>query len=142
LESTVVDCTSDAPVILRSGAVTAEALRAVVPGVSEAEEGSLLSGGSPGTRYRHYAPKARVEVVWHPADAVAGPDTSFIGISPPAGRHRVQRICGSVERYAFELFDFFRESDAAGCRTIFCQAVPAVGLGRALMDRIGRAARA
>jgi hypothetical protein len=44
--------------------------------------------------------------------------------------------------YARALFAFFRQADAAGCDVICAQAVAETGLGRALMDRLRRAADA
>src|SRR5690606_39229132 len=58
LESTVVDCTGAAPVVLRSGGVTLEALRGVVPETVLSGRHAPELARSPGTRYRHYAPVA------------------------------------------------------------------------------------
>ena len=71
LESTVVDATGDVPVILRPGAVTPNAVRDVCGDVKLA--GSLKDGEipkAPGMKYRHYAPKAAVEIMQLPAKAV------------------------------------------------------------------------
>ncbi len=68
LESTVVDCTGDVPVILRPGAVTEEAIR-TVSSESPEEAGSLKAGDvpkAPGMKYRHYAPVAQVEIMSMP----------------------------------------------------------------------------
>ncbi len=69
LESTVVDCTGTTPVILRPGAVTKADIDSVLNG-----EETVIAGGlsdketprSPGMKYRHYAPYARVEIVQMP----------------------------------------------------------------------------
>jgi L-threonylcarbamoyladenylate synthase len=50
--------------------------------------------------------------------------------------------CGTLERYAFELYHFFRRCDEQGVETIYCQGVAENGLGRAIMDRLRRAAAA
>lgn len=64
LESTVVDCTGEMPVILRPGAVTKEAIDKVTCELSKEE---VLKEGetpkAPGMKYRHYAPKASVEII-------------------------------------------------------------------------------
>lgn len=143
LESTVVDCTGETPVVLRAGVVTLEALRAVLPGTRLAEATAEALARSPGARYRHYAPRARVRLVDAPEAAEPGADAAYIGLAPPPdpdafGRVRVVK---SVEAYAHELFDFFRRCDAEGIRTIYCQPVPPAGLGLALMDRLHRAAQ-
>ena len=142
LESTVVDCTRAVPIILRTGAVTIEELRAVAPRVTMARSNSLDLRRSPGTRYRHYAPEAKVKLVAHPDDAITSERSAFIGLSKP-GRDASfveTRICTEVSAYARDLFGFFRRCDDKGIGTIFCEMVPEVGLGVALMDRLKRAA--
>ncbi|AEN73130.1 Sua5/YciO/YrdC/YwlC family protein [Rhodothermus marinus SG0.5JP17-172] len=142
LESTVVDCTGSEPVVLRAGAVPLEALRAVVPETRLVGDEASLKARSPGTRYRHYAPRARVVLVDHPDEAVPDPRHAYIGLTPPAHPEAFGAccICPDVETYAYELFDFFRRCDAQGCTRIYAQRVPRTGLGLALMDRLERAA--
>jgi len=144
LESTVVDCTVDAPVLLRAGAISLEDLRAIVPAirlrtVDESE------AGSPGLKHRHYAPSARVVVVAHPSDAVPTRDAAYIGLEAPspiqAKTFKRLMMCDSVDEYAHALFRFFRQCDADRVEVIYCQAVEETGIGLALMDRIARAAR-
>lgn len=66
LESTVVDVTGPIPVILRPGAITAAAIREVAGDVagsgidSGPDDGLEMAPRSPGTKYRHYAPLARL----------------------------------------------------------------------------------
>ena len=50
-------------------------------------------------------------------------------------------IVEDAGEYARELFEFFRECDRRGIKTIYCQSVPETGIGGALMDRIRRAAQ-
>lgn len=147
LESTVVDATSNAPVVLRAGVVTLEQLRAVCPAARFADDEDdadhELPPRSPGTRYRHYAPQARVRLVDGPDEAPPddGP-AAYIGLTPPARPDAFRRVqvCADEAAYARELFHFFRASDAAGCAVIYAERVSPRGLGRALMDRLQRAA--
>ena len=142
LESTVVDCTVDPPVMLRPGAIPLEALREVVPGVGAAEAGSDEEARSPGTRHRHYAPDAHVVIVDRPGEATAGPEASYVGLdAPQEGAFGLVHVADSVEAYGRELFHFLRQSDAHGCGTVYAQRVPEEGIGMALMDRLRRAAR-
>ena len=70
LESTVVDCTGEVPVILRPGAVTEEAIQ--IAATKPALAGSLEAGAvpkAPGMKYRHYAPVASVEIMDMPDGA-------------------------------------------------------------------------
>ncbi len=142
LESTVVDCTGSEPVVLRAGAVPLEALREVVPGTRLVGDETSLRARSPGTRYRHYAPRARVVLFDHPDEAVPDPHHAYIGLTPPAHPEAFGAccVCPDVATYAYELFDFFRRCDAQGCTRIYAQRVPRTGLGLALMDRLERAA--
>jgi L-threonylcarbamoyladenylate synthase len=69
-------------------------------------------------------------------------DAAYIGLDAPphVESFKRRRICRDVEEYAHSLFQFFRECDAERIETIFCQSVSEEGLGRALMDRLHRAA--
>ncbi|MEP7212525.1 MAG: L-threonylcarbamoyladenylate synthase [Acidobacteriota bacterium] len=141
LESTVVDCTSDVPRLLRQGAISIEQLRSIVP---ETEIYRVDSSGifrSPGMKHKHYSPRARVVVVdggiVEPADGT----TAYIGITPAAARFELIKICPTIDAYASSLFEFFRECDRFDVDVIYCEAVVETGIGAALMDRLRRAAR-
>ena len=72
LESTVVDATGDVPVILRPGAVTEDMIGKVI-GTDISTNSKLKDGETPkapGMKYRHYAPKAAVEIIDLPAGTV------------------------------------------------------------------------
>lgn len=142
LESTVVDCTGAAPVVLRAGAVTLEQLQAVIPDSRLADQQDIGAPKSPGLKYRHYSPQARVVIVKDWSAVQAGESTAFIGLHALPAIEAFQRVklCADVADYAHELFNFFRECDAAGVKEIVCEAVEETGLGLALMDRLKRAA--
>lgn len=65
VESTVIDLTSDKPMILRPGGITLEMIRKLLPEVTLDQ--SILKEGeipkSPGQKYKHYAPKADCFIV-------------------------------------------------------------------------------
>lgn len=138
LESTVVDCSQALPVVLRAGALTMERLRELLPDLAVADTG-MDEIRSPGLQYRHYAPRASVELVTTAADAVAHERSAYIGLAEPAGVFGMCKVCPSVEAYAHAFFDFFRRCEAAGVQVIYCQKVPLAGIGRALMDRLTKA---
>lgn len=142
LESTVVDCTGAAPIILRAGAVTLEQLQAVIPDTRLALAHDLTAPKSPGLKYRHYAPQARVRLLQTAEEAPLSRRSAFIGLHVPASRSAFERsqVCSDVAAYAHEVFQFFRECDAAGIQEICCEVVEETGLGVALMDRLKRAA--
>lgn len=142
LESTVVDCTGKVPLILRAGGITLEQLRAVIPETDIAAHDDSGAPKSPGTKYRHYSPRAQVFVANFPQHIVPANEAAYIGIDPPSRVEAFQKtlLCKDVTEYAHSLFQFFRECDDSEVKTIYCQAVSEEGLGLALMDRIRRAA--
>jgi len=139
LESTVVDCTSDVPEILRQGAISAEQLRGVVPQIRLHEQSDSDAPKSPGMRHRHYSPRARIVIGRRPAISDER-SVAFIGITPPAGNFVLTKLCPSVDVYARSVFEFFRECDRFGVETIYCEPVNKTGIGAALMERLRRAA--
>lgn len=139
LESTVVDCTGERPMILRQGSVSLEDLQAVVPGAIRIGAGSDDERKSPGLRHRHYSPRAVVRII-ESVDEVEA-DAGFIGVDAPVVGVAFSMIVSDAEAYAHELFEFFRECDRREIRKIYCEAVPEKGIGGALMDRIRRAAQ-
>lgn len=142
LESTVVDCTGNHPIVLRAGGVTLEQLREVVPETELADSQSAEAPKSPGMKYRHYSPHAQVFICTFPQFTIPGGEAAYIGIDSPPRAEAFQKIhlCKDVAEYAHSLFQFFRECDEAGISSIYCQAVSEKGLGLAVMDRIRRAA--
>src|SRR5206468_2029917 len=144
LESTVLDCTGPVPVVLRAGAITLEQLREVIPATQWLSPTITAPAKSPGLKYRHYSPQARVILITQPPEAAPAADAAYIGLSAPphASAFKRHRICQSLEDYARSLFHFFRQCDEAGVKVIYCQAVAETGLGLALMDRLKRASHA
>lgn len=138
LESTVVDCSGERPLILRSGAVTLEQLQRTVPETEVYLPDASEAPKSPGMKHRHYSPKARVVVGRE--SRVRSAESAYIGLSQPANGFERVRICTSVEEYAHSVFEFFRECDRREIDTIFCEPVAEKGIGAALMDRLRRAA--
>ncbi|EAT59855.1 L-threonylcarbamoyladenylate synthase [Chlorobium ferrooxidans] len=141
LESTIVDCSGASPVLLRAGAITFEALQEVVPGITlNAGTGKESRPKSPGLKYLHYAPKASIVLCTPHEPITAEPDSAYIGLSRPPEGVRVARHCISPEEYGRELFSFFRLCDAEGIRVIYCELPSSTGIGRAIRDRLTRAA--
>jgi len=143
LESTVVDCSAEIPVLLRQGAVSLDELRHVVAETVElAGDDCEAAAKSPGLRHKHYSPTARVVIMGAGSSEPLPPSgrLAYIGISEGVAGGELQMVCRSVEEYAHALFEFFRECDRAGIEMIYCEAVPETGIGAALMDRLRRAA--
>lgn len=144
LESTVVDCSGERPLVLRTGAVTLEQLRIVVPetGMYRAED-ELLAPRSPGMKHTHYAPKAKIVLLGNATgmELDLPENAAYIGLILHQSNFAMTKLCSSVEDYAHSVFEFFRECDRRGIDTIYCDPVEESGIGAALMDRIKRASK-
>ena len=150
LESTVLDMTTEPPTLLRPGGVTLEHLEAHLGRVRLATSDDEAAGRSPGLRFRHYAPRAKVVLIeagtgevavvsWlDSGKSVALMTQRTIALERRGLRARVMPL--DLEAYARELFDVLRELDATGVDAIFVEGIAEVGLGRAIMDRLRRAA--
>ncbi len=150
VESTVIDCTESPPVLLRLGALTREAIEAVVGPVATTP-GEDAARRSPGLRHRHYAPRARV-VIAAPGElarVVAKLRASGERVAaivregePGAAAAQVWRVPedSELQGYARELYAALRGLDAGGVGVIVAESVPEEGLGRVIMDRLRRAA--
>ena len=151
VESTVVGFDDDgAVVVLRLGGTPTEAIEAVVGGaVAVAKPGAKLT--SPGMLERHYAPRTPLHLV---------DDTRAV----PVARRRAERLGvlvldpdrfddgegfahrfvlsahGDLVQAAARLFDTLRAADDADLGGLVATPVPDAGLGRAINDRLRRAA--
>lgn len=152
VESTVVDVTSQPPLILRFGGLTRERIEQCVGPVQTGEENNQLRR-SPGTRHRHYAPRARIILVekgdarsfeqLYQAHSGAGKKVGFIvhSIAIPTTVHSDAGnvVPPGVEHYSRLLFRMLREMDTLETDIILVERVEETGLGRAIMDRLVRA---
>lgn len=140
VESTVLDATGEAIVMLRPGAVTAEAIEAVLG----AKLGRALEGGdkpmSPGQLASHYAPRARVRL--DVAEVRPGEALLAFGPTPLAASGPVINLSptGDLMGAAANLFAALRALDATGVAGIAVMPIPSNGLGEAINDRLRRAA--
>ncbi len=149
VESAIVDLSGAAPRLLRPGGVSSEALRDVLGAALLDEDVTDDSAPSaPGQLTSHYAPGARLRLnarVPEPGEAWLG-----FGPDPDAAGYAVARetlsATGDVAEAAARLFAALRRLDLALAslpaddRRIAVAAVPEAGLGRAVNDRLRRAA--
>jgi L-threonylcarbamoyladenylate synthase len=131
VESTIVDCTTPVPQILRPGGIPNEHIAALLGG-----EMSEPSGPSraPGMLVSHYAPRARVVLAESASEAAA-----LLARDPGA---RVVDGTADLPMYAQRLYALLRDADSAGAHTVIAVMPPAAGLGHAIRDRLGKAAAA
>lgn len=142
IESTVVDCTKNKPVILRPGIVSLEDLKCIFPNVKIYEPKKTEKPKSPGMKYRHYSPKAKVILIDTEEDFLKykyeKERAAFIGFLKVRGIKKIKRV-NDLRDYARNIFNFFRKCDEDKIRIIFCQKVPETGLGLAIMNRLIKA---
>ncbi|MCK9407994.1 MAG: L-threonylcarbamoyladenylate synthase [Bacteriovoracaceae bacterium] len=139
LESTVVDCTGNSPVILRAGGVTLEQLRNIIPSTRLQKQQTKIPR-SPGIKYRHYSPLAYVFIVSGMSETIPMKTSAYIGLrSEGKADFGLKLICRHESEYAHSLFRFFRECDKKKIQTIYCEQVSESGIGLAIMDRIRKA---
>ncbi len=139
LESTVVDATGETAVILRPGGLSREDLESAC-GTPVAESHEIGPDGprSPGMLARHYAPGKPVRLNADAADA--GEALLGFGPSAPDGCLNLSRR-GDTTEAAANLFAMLHELDAGPAQAIAVMPIPDQGLGRAINDRLVRAAR-
>ena len=140
LESTVLDLTGPQPVLLRPGGVTLEALEAAVGPIASAGA-AQATPRSPGMLESHYAPRLplrlAVEDGPRPGEALLA-----FGPNPPAGFAATLNLSpsGDLGEAAANFFAMLRALDRAGLSAIAVMPIPERGLGRAINDRLRRAA--
>ncbi len=135
VESTILGMT-DGPVLLRPGGIPAEALEACL-GQRLASGGDAAKPSAPGQLASHYAPAAPVRLgVTEPE-----PGDFWLGFGPDALMADLNLSpTGDLVEAAANLFHYLREADARASGTIVVSPIPETGLGRAINDRLRRAA--
>ena len=139
IESTVVALGPEEPRVLRPGAVSAESLAATL-GAAPCEAAPDAAVLSPGMLPSHYAPRARLRL--GAKQVAAGEALLAFGPHPPACAGAVRNLsaAGDLAEAAANLYAALRELDAGGAATIAVTPIPDRGLGRAVNDRLHRAA--
>ena len=139
VESTIIDCTGDAPRILRPGAVTAEMIEAStgikisVTGKADSETAIRVSGSLD----NHYSPLAHVYLDQNP---ISG--QGFIALDDvptPAGVIRLASPV-DVDEFARALYEALRKADALALTEVVVLQPSGDGIEIAIRDRLARAA--
>lgn len=163
VESTIVDCTVDPPVILRPGGITLEMLREINSGIYidkaiQGKPSENLKPKAPGMKYRHYAPKAKVKIISGNKEKTIDKIIEIVDNYIEKEKN-VAILCtdenidkftkgkiislGSeftLDEIARNLFETLRSCDDLGVDYIICQAFEEKGVGVAIMNRLNKAA--
>jgi L-threonylcarbamoyladenylate synthase len=156
LESTVVDCTENIPVILRPGGISKEEIEAEVGSVrmDPAIKDAGSKPKSPGMKYRHYAPDAPLyladgEQQWIQRlideKQKQGLKVGILAPEETASLYKADAVvpCGSrmdLNRTAQTLYKALRTFEHTGVDIIFSEVFPRAGVGAAIMNRLEKAA--
>ncbi len=136
LESTIIDCSGDAPKILRPGAIT-QAMIEEATGMKVNENNNSEIRVS-GLLEKHYAPNAQILL-----DVQASAGQGFIApadVATPAGAIRLASPA-NTDAYARTLYSALRDGDAQGLVTIAIIQPSGDGLAIAIRDRLMRASK-
>ena len=135
VESTIIDCTKQAPFILRPGAITGAMIEESAGLIALTNnDGSIRVSGSLDS---HYSPKAKVvlDAIAEPGDGLIAPDQ----IPTPDG---VIRLASprTVEGYARDLYAALRLADTKNLEVVVVLQPGGDGLAEAIRDRSARSA--
>lgn len=163
VESTVLDVTSDTPMILRPGGVTKEEIEKVVgrvdidPAIQGSNDTKLIPK-SPGMKYTHYSPNADVILVKGNLDSMImgikrirkekqkeGYKVGIIATDETKDKYECDAIISvgsreQLETIASNLFKVLREFDETDVDIILAETFEETGLGQAIMNRLMKAA--
>lgn len=139
VESTIIECLSNAPKILRPGAITQEMIEAAT-GLTVDESASTVRAS--GTLEQHYSPRAKVFLLdsENPVVAcIAGVGFLALDTFPtPDGAIRLAQPRNN-EEYARVLYDALREGDRKNLPAIYVVPPSGAGVAVAIRDRLKRA---
>ena len=161
VESTILDCTVDPPVILRPGGITLEQLKEFDSRI-EIDKAILKKPGkdfkpkAPGMKYRHYAPKAQVKIIKgenkKTVEKIRKMVDNYIGNGMKVGilasgknihcydKGIIINLGNNINEVAKNLFESLRALDDKGVDVILSESFEEKGVGIAVMNRLNKAA--
>lgn len=142
IESTVLDLSGELPRLLREGGITQEQLEAVwgseIPTATDFKKGAAPS---PGLLESHYAPRQPLRMDAKTVNADEGL-LAFGAMLCPGNPMVVENLSerGDLQEAAARLFACLHRLEQTPCQQIAAMPIPQEGLGRAINDRLCRAA--
>ena len=137
IESTIVNCLSESPEVLRPGLITLEAITKVT-GINLKIVGSTNEIKTPGALPAHYSPKAKVVT-----QGVAKQGEGFLAlanIETPQGAIRLATPL-TVDQFAKQLYESLRSADQKGLTKVVVVPPDGDGLAMAIRDRLNKASK-
>ncbi|MCX5791561.1 MAG: hypothetical protein NTY45_04980, partial [Elusimicrobia bacterium] len=144
VESTIITFIKGRPVLLRPGGLPLEEIEKLAGTAARAPGAGRRAPAAPGCLKKHYAPAAKLKLIAPGQRVRAGGAAAYLAFSKrPAGKFRAVQVLsagGDLREAAAALFSALHKLESSGARTIYAEKVPPHGLGRAIMDRLKRAA--
>ncbi|MCR1951759.1 MULTISPECIES: L-threonylcarbamoyladenylate synthase [unclassified Clostridium] len=163
VESTIVDCTVNPPMVLRPGGITLEMLQEVCKEIEidkaiQGKPDENLKPKAPGMKYRHYAPKAKLKIIkgnkQKTIEKINEIVQNYIENQKEVAILSTDELCSCFNKgkvislgseknlydVARNLFESLRECDDLNVDIILCQAFDEKGVGLAIMNRLNKAA--
>jgi L-threonylcarbamoyladenylate synthase len=141
VESTIIDCTTAIPTVLRLGGTSVETIQELI-GEVNVNAISTSAPQAPGMLHSHYAPRKPMLVGnIHELLHEHGSNVSILSFKDSFHNFRNIRLSetGNLHEAARNLFAAMRKLDADHHDLILAEFVPDFGLGRAINDRLKRA---
>lgn len=143
VESTIIAFEGGKPVLLRPGGLPLEEIEKA----AGAAVRPVKAGGkplAPGCLKKHYSPVPKLRIVDQGRPPKPSARAAYLAFTArPAGKWAAVRVLsrgGDLREAAAGLFRALHTLENSGARTIYAEKVPSHGLGRAIMDRLKRAA--
>lgn len=144
VESTIVQVQGDEATLLRPGGVPLEAIEALIGTVRQPTRLDIDRPAAPGMLDSHYAPRTRLIIFDTVPSSPPSARSGLLTLSEPAafGFAAVEMLSarGDLVEAAANFFQALHRLDQAGLDVILARPFPDHGLGRALNDRLRRAA--
>ena len=163
VESTIVDCTVNPPLVLRPGGITLEMLKEIdsrieIDKAVMQKPSEKLKPKAPGMKYRHYAPNAKVTIISGNRKNTVAKIKEMVNYNIEKQKkvciltveenekeyvEGIKIVLGSLSdlsTVAKNLFESLRKCDDLGADIILAEAYEEKGVGAAIMNRLNKAA--
>ena len=163
VESTIVDCTVNPPLVLRPGGITLEMLKEINPEIEldkalKSKPNDDFKPKAPGMKYKHYAPNAHLKIIKGKNEKTIeiineivenyiekGNDVAILTTNENLNKFNNGKVISlgsenDLKEIAKNLFEALRKCDDLGVQYILCQGFEEKGVGLAIMNRLNKAA--
>ena len=163
VESTIVDCTVNPPLVLRPGGITLEMLKEINPEIEldkalKSKPNDDFKPKAPGMKYKHYAPNAHLKIIKGKNEKTIeiineivenyiekGKEVAILTTNENLNKFNNGKVISlgsenDLKEIAKNLFEALRKCDDLRVQYILCQGFEENGVGLAIMNRLNKAA--